>query len=138
MVIDTITSLIQAQPIISLIIISIIVTFFMTLVTWLVTDNEKMKDLRGRQKELQKQAREHQKNGNTDALLEVNKQIMMGMPEMMRHSFKPMLITFIPAIFIFSFLNATYKPILTGWWILYYIIVSIAASTVLRKLFKMA
>lgn len=134
-----ITELILANPITSLIVISILVTFFMTLVTWLVTDNEKMKELRQRQKELQKKAKEHQKNGNTDALLEINKQMMMEMPEMMKHSFKPMLITFIPAVIIFSFLNGVYRQTsLGGWWILYYIIISIIFSTIFRKLFKMA
>lgn len=134
-----ITELIQANPLISLVIISILVTFFMTLITWLVTDNEKMRELRQRQKDLQKKAREHQKAGNTDALLEINKQMMMEMPEMMKHSFKPMIITFIPAIIIFSFLNGAYKTTsLGGWWILYYIIFSIIASTIFRKLFKMA
>ncbi len=134
-----ITEFIRTSPLISLIVISAIVTFFMTLVTWLVTDNEKMKELKEKQKELQRKAKEHQKNGNTDALLEINKQIMMGMPEMMKHNLKPMLITFIPAIIIFSFLNGAYKTTsLGGWWILYYIIFSIIFSTIFRKLFKMA
>ncbi len=132
-----ITELILANPITSLVVISILVTFFMTLITWLVTDNEKMRELRARQKDLQKQAKEHR--GNQEKLLEINKQMMQEMPEMMKHNLKPMLITFIPAVIIFTFLRNVYNQTgLGGWWILYYIIFSIIASSVFRKLFKMA
>lgn len=133
-----ITELIKANPITSLIVISALVTFFMTFLTWLVTDKEKMRELRERQKELQRKAKEHQKNGNQDALLEINKQMMMEMPEMMKHNLKPMLITFIPAVVIFSFLNGVYRQTsLGGWWILCYIIFSLISSVIFRKVFKM-
>ena len=124
-----IVDFIYANPILSLAIIAFLVTFFITLVTWLVTDKERMRELKDRQKELQKKAREHQKNGNTDAMLEVNKQLMQEMPEMMKHSFKPMLITLIPILVIFSALRGIYRETsLGGWWILYYIIFSLIFS----------
>jgi len=133
-----ITTWILASPILSLIVISALITLFMTFATWLVTDKEKMRALKERQKELQRQAKEHQKNGNHAAMLEVNKQMMAEMPEMMKHNLKPMIITFIPAIIIFSFLNGAYRATsLGGWWILYYIIFSMIFSLILRKLFKL-
>lgn len=133
-----ITEWIIANPIVSLIIMSALVTFLMSFLTWLVTDKEKMRALKQRQKELQAKAREHQKNGNQQAFMEVNKQLMMEMPELMKHSFKPMLITFIPAIIIFSFLNGAYRQTsLGGWWILYYIIFSMIFSLIFRKVFKL-
>ena len=126
----------QANSILSLIIISFLITFFISFITWLVTDKEKMKELKSRQKELQKKAKEHQKNGNKDALLEINKQMMQEMPEMLKHSFKPMLITFIPIILVFSFLRGVYtETSLGGWWIAYYIVASMIFSIILRKVF---
>ncbi len=129
---------ILAKPIASLVIISALITFFLNLVTYLVTDKKKMKELKERQKELQRQAKEHQKKGNTDALLEINKQMMQDMPEIIKHSFKPLLITFIPIIIIFSFLKGIYNQTsLGGWWIFYYIIFSMIFSFIFKKIFRM-
>lgn len=104
---------IHAYPLIGIILFSLTISLLITLVIFFFTDREKMRELKTRQKELQKQAKEHQKNGNQDALLEVNKQLMREMPEMLKHSFKPLLITFIPIIIIFSWAHANiaYMPV---------------------------
>ena len=87
---------------------------------------------------IQKEAKEHQKNGNQERLLEINKQLMKEMPEMMKHSFKPMLITFIPIIVIFSLMRGIYSQTsMGGWWIAWYIGFSLVFSLALRKIFKL-
>lgn len=108
-----ITEFIHAHPFIGIILFSLLISLFITLIIFFFTDREKMRTLKERQKELQRKAKEHQKAGNQDALMEINKQLMLDMPEMMKHNFKPMLITFIPIIIIFSWANANvaYIPI---------------------------
>ena len=108
-----ITEFIHANPFIGIVLFSLTVSLFTTLVIFFFTDKEKMRELKERQKELHRKAKEHQKSGNQNALLEINKQMMMEMPEMMKHNFKPMLITFIPIIIIFTWANANiaYEPI---------------------------
>jgi len=113
MVLEFLAEFIHANPFIGIVLFSVIISLFITLIIFFFTDKEKMRALKERQKELQRKAKEHQKNGNQEGLLEINKQMMMEMPEMMKHNLKPMLITFIPIIIIFSWANANiaYLPI---------------------------
>lgn len=134
------------NPALSLTIIAVILTFFITLIYKLTTNQEKMKDMKEELKILQNQMKEHK--ANPKKMMEIQKQAMEKNLAYMKHSFKPTLYTFLPLIIVFSWLRTTYggdpNPILfklplLGWgltWIWVYIIVSIIASTVIRKLFK--
>ena len=53
-------------------------------------------------------------------------------------SIKQLIITLVPFLIIFRWLREIYTDIYGGWWILWYILASMVASTVYRKLFKMA
>jgi uncharacterized membrane protein (DUF106 family) len=129
-------SLIQASPKISIIVIGILVSFFITLVNYFVLDQDKMKELKVKQKTLNDEMKKHKDNPNK--LMELQKEMLSHASENMRHSFKPMLITFIPIIFIFAFLRKELAlTTIASSWIWYYIVSSIIASIAFRKLFKM-
>src|SRR3990167_8156705 len=111
-------SLIQVYPKISIIIIALLVSFFISLINYFVMDKEKLREIKAKQKALQKEMKEHQKAGNTAKMMEMNKELMGHSMEMMKHSFKPMLITFIPIILFFKYVRGIYaETSLGGHWI---------------------
>lgn len=135
MVIEFISSLIKAQPRISVIVIAVIVTFLSMLVTKYFTNQERMKELKEVQKKCQIKIKENK--SNPQKMMEIQKEMMACSMEMMKYSFKPMFITFIPIIILIGFLRNVYVgTIIQGSWIWYYIITSIAASFPLRKILK--
>ncbi len=140
MVIETINSFIVNYPPYALIIISSLLTLVSTLLVRHFTDQEHIKNLKKRQKELQKQIKEHTKKGEHHLLEDLNQEMMELSMKMMKASFsiKMMLITLVPFFIIFRWLRAFYIPIYGNWWILWYILISMVASTLYRKWFKMA
>ncbi len=70
-----------------------------------------MKEIKENQKRIQEEMKNHK--GNQEKLMELQKEMMQDLPEQMKHSFKPMLITLIPILLIFSWANAhiAYIPI---------------------------
>lgn len=130
-----ITELVTAYPKISVIVVSVIVTFISLLVTMLFTDRKKMAELKGKQKACQNLMKQHK--GNSAKLMEIQKEMMACSGEMMRMSIKPMLITIIPFLILFTFLRKLFVPIMGNSWIWYYIITSIVSSMILRKPLKM-
>ncbi len=116
----TITTIIQTNPRISIIVLSFIVTLFITIVNYFMTDRKRMKEIKEKQKKM----------------MEINKQMMEDMPEQLKHSFKPMLVTIIPLLILFKWLRATFAiTALAGSWFWWYIIASIVFSMILRKVF---
>lgn len=131
-----ITSIIQANPKISIIIIAAAVAFLSILVTMLFTDRQKMKELRDRQKKCQELMKQHK--GDVKKTMEVQKELMACSMEQMKSGFKPMLITFIPFIILFAFIKKVFAatPIASSWfW--YYLITAIVASMIFRKILKL-
>ena len=129
-----ILELIPAYPRISIIVLSLIVTLLITIVNFFMVDRTRMKEIRDKQKKL----REEMKNfkDNPEKMLEINKKMMEDMPEQLKHSFKPMLITLVPLLILFSWLRATFATtILASTWIWWYIGASIVFSIILRKVF---
>ncbi len=127
--------LIQQYPRTSIIVFSFIVTLFITIVTYFISDRDRMKELKEKQKKLQKEMKNYK--DNPEKMLELQKELMKDMPEQMKHSFKPMLITLIPLLLVFTWFRNIYNPLLGGWWIAYYIVASMIFSIVLRKIFKL-
>jgi len=128
----TITDLIQANPKLSIILISFLVTVFITIVRYYMTDKEKMKEIKERQKELRREMKEFR--DDPEKIMELNKQLMADMPEQMRMSFKPMLITLIPLLIVFGWMKATYAlTAISGSWLWWYIGSSIIFSIFLSK-----
>ncbi|MFH1063457.1 MAG: EMC3/TMCO1 family protein [Candidatus Woesearchaeota archaeon] len=101
-------------PLVSIVIISLLVSFLITIVYKFMTDQTMMKDLKTRQKEFQKKMKEHRQE--PDKLMKIQKQAMEVNMKYMTQSFKPTLITFIPIILIFGWLNANiaFEPIHPG------------------------
>lgn len=127
--------LIQAYPKTSIIIFSFLVTLFITLVTYFMTDRQRMREIKEKQKRIREEMKNHK--SNPDKLMELQKEMMADLPEQMKHSFKPMLITLIPLLIVFAFFRNVFNPLLGGWWILYYIVSSMIFSVILRKVFKL-
>jgi uncharacterized membrane protein (DUF106 family) len=131
-----ITEFLQANPKISIVVISLIVTFFSTLVTKWLTNQEHLKSLKKRQKELNEEMKKHK--DNKDKLLALQSEALKISGTMMKSSFKPLLATFIPFLILLYWLRAVFDPVMGGSWIWWYIISSIIASIAYRKILNVA
>ena len=128
--------LIQAYPKWSIIIIAGLVSLFISLINYFVMDKEKMKKAKERQKELQKQMKEHKHD--QAKVMELQKELMSGAMENIKHSFKPMIITLIPILVVFWWMRGIFvETAIAKTWLWWYIGTAIAASLVFRKLFKL-
>ena len=129
-------ALIQTYPHLSIIVLSLIVSFFITLANYFILDQDKMRASKERQKVLQAEMKKHK--DNPQKMMELQKELFSHTGEMMKHSFKPMLITFLPIIIFFGYLRGWYADTtLGGAWIWWYIGASIVGSIIFRKLFRM-
>ena len=140
---------VQAQPLPSIIVFSLLITSVLTFVYKKLTNQVRMKEIKDKQKELQKKAKEEK---DKDKIMEINKEMMKLSSEMLKMSFKPMLITFLPLILIFTGLRSLYSEAAVGnlvtWgtnlplvgdgagWFLCYIFFSFAFSLIFNKIFK--
>ncbi|MFH1451623.1 MAG: EMC3/TMCO1 family protein [archaeon] len=131
----TIIDLMTAYPIYSIAVFSIIVTLVSTLAHKWLTNQEHMKNLKTRQKEIQKELKSCK---DEDLLKELNMELMKLTGVMMKSSFRPMFVTIIPFIILFAWLRGIYVPLIGNSWIWYYIGFSIVSSMIFRKVFKVA
>ncbi len=132
----------------SLIGISLIITVLITLAYKFLTNQQRMKELKAEVKDLQAKMKESKED--KDKLMQLNQQAMGKNLEVMKHSLRPTLITFIPIIIIFSWLRNTYLPAgdLFSWnadiilfgsgigWLWTYILCSFIFSLIIRKVLK--
>ncbi|OIO80533.1 hypothetical protein AUJ84_03205 [Candidatus Pacearchaeota archaeon CG1_02_32_132] len=127
---------INAQPRTSIIIISILVSFFISLINFFVLDKEKMRTSRARQKELQQEMKKYK--DNPAKIMEMQKEMMTHVGDSFKHSLKPMLITLIPILLVFSWIRGVFlETTIAKTWFWYYLVSAIAGSLVFRKLFKL-
>jgi len=131
----TFTELMVSNPKVSIAVFSVIVTFLSTLAQKWLTNQEHLKSLKKRQKEIQKELR-----GCKDQCLmkELNSEMMKLTGVMFKSSMKPMFATIIPFLILFAWLRGIYVPVMGNSWIWYYIGYSLVASIVLRKVLKVA
>lgn len=135
---DFFLGIIQAYPRTSIIVISIVISFLISLVNYLVLDKAKVRELKERQKKIREEMKTHQKAGNHDKVLALQKDTLSDSMELMRHSLKPTLITMIPVIFIFAFLRGHFGATeIAKTWIWYYIGTAITSSIIFRKLMNL-
>src|SRR3989339_1161319 len=120
----SVTEMMVANPKISLAVFSVVVTLISTLVQKYFTDQEHLKSLKKRQKEIQAEIR---KTKEPSVMQELNLEMMQLTGVMFKSSMKPMFVTIIPFIILFTWLRSIYAPILGGW-IWYYLGYSIVAS----------
>ena len=128
-----IKELMIANPKVSIIVISFLVTLAMTLVTKKFTNQDRMKELKEIQKACQIKLKDSK--GDLKKQSEINKEMMECSMELMKHSFKPMFITFIPLIVLFWWIRGFYSGVLSSW-IWWYIGAGVISSIVLRKVLK--
>ncbi len=123
-----------------LMIVSLILTLLMTLATKFFTDQKIMKTLKDELKELQNGLKDTAQTA--EQKMHLQKNMMAKNMEYMKHSLKPMLITFLPIIVIFGWLRNYYiaigdpKVFFGISWFWSYMIFSIVFSILLRKLLK--
>jgi len=123
----------------ALAVISILLTLLTTLAYKYFTDQTLMKTLKTEMKEDQKRVKELKED--PDKAAQLTKQLMEKNMKYMMHSFKPMLFTFIPLIIIFGWLRERYVDYDFGYlglesWLWPYILISIIASIIIRKVLK--
>jgi len=126
----------------NLLVISFILTGAITLAYKYLTDQDKMKELKGEMKDTQKKMKEMK--DQPDKMMSMQKDAMKKNMEYMKHSMRPTLFTFIPIVIVFSWLRGHYtnlgNPVifLGLKWIWVYIIFSLVISIVLRKVLKIS
>ncbi len=130
--------IITNNPRISIVLISLAVTFFISLVNYFILDKERIKEIKERQKSIQAQMKQHQKEGSHQKVLELNKELMSHSMDMMRHTIKPMIITLIPILILFGFIRSTFNQTeIASTWFWWYIISAILGSLLFRKILKL-
>lgn len=113
--IDPIMSpLLNLDPLLAIFIVSSVLSILITIVYKLMTDQELMKTLKGDMKAAQKEMKNFK--DHPKKLMAMQKKTMDKNMKYMMHSMKPTLITFIPIILVFGWLNTNfaYEPILPG------------------------
>lgn len=131
------------KPLPFIILLSAILSFFVTLAYKFLTDQVLMKELKADLKKYQQQMKEAK--GDLQRLSELQKKAMEVNMRYMRQTLKPMLITILPFLAIFAWLRSVYGSVvvipLSFWpghlgWIGTYIIFSMIFTTLFRKLLK--
>ncbi len=131
----TFTEVMLSNPKISIAAFSIAVTFLSTMAQKWLTNQEHLKSLKKRQKEIQKELKSSK---DPSLMKELNAEMMKLTGVMFKSSMKPMFATMIPFLFLFWWLRSVYVPVMGNSWIWYYIGYSVVASIILRKVFKVA
>jgi len=127
--------LITSNPKLSIVVLSFLVTLVMTLITKKFTNQSRMKELKEIQKACQIKLKQDGVKGNVEEMQKIQKQMMECSMELMKHSFKPLLITFIPLLLFFWWIREIYTEVLPGW-IWWYIGAGVISSIILRKILK--
>lgn len=106
--------LLNLGPLPAILIVSFVISLLTVIVYKLMTKQDVMKDLKDEIKQMQKEMKTLKENPGK--MMELQKISMQKNFEYMKHSMKPTLITFIPLIIIFGWLNANlaYEPIKPG------------------------
>lgn len=132
----TITALIQANPKTGIILISLAMTALLTAVRALLSDKERMREIKTMQEEIRKEMKIHK--DNPDKMSELNSQMMKHFPEQMKQAMKIMLITMVPLIIIFSWVRETFAlTSIASSWIWWYIGFSMVFGFLFGKIFKL-
>ncbi len=128
------------NAVLSIIIISLIVSLTTSVFMKIFTDQERIKELKKRQKELNLKIRELQKKNEFSKIEELNKEVLDVSMQLMKSSFsgKQFLFTTIPLLFLFSWLRTTYVPILGNSWLWIYLASTLVSNIIIRKVLKMA
>jgi uncharacterized membrane protein (DUF106 family) len=106
--------LLNINPTLAIAIISLVISIFITFAYKYLTDQKLMKNLKEELKQIQKKMKDYR--DKPEKLMSIQKEAMEKNMKYMSHSIKPSLITLIPIIFLFGWLNANlaYLPLEAG------------------------
>ena len=129
---------VNINPLFGMVFISLILTLLVTLIYKYTTNQKAMKELKDELKSLQGKMKEHKEDNSK--MMEIQKEAMEKNIKYMKHTFVPMILTFLPIIIIFGWIKLVYVPLgkiffMFGW-LGTYIIFSIIFSYGLRKILK--
>ncbi len=107
--------LLVLKPLYVILILAFIITFLITLAYKFFTDQEEMQRLKDKMQDYQDKIKEAQQDDPEEAM-DIQKEAMQVNLEYMKHSIKPTIITFLPIIIIFGWMNShlAYHPIAPG------------------------
>lgn len=115
-------------------IIVAILSLLLTLAQKFLTDQKELKKLKEEHKEIQKEMKKYTDDKEKSAeLLKKSGPLTMKMLHLSMSAFA---YTGIPIILFFGWFRETLSPIYGGWWILYYIVVTMIFSSIIRKVLK--
>lgn len=136
----TIIDFMTENAVLSIIIIGLVASLITSIFMKIFTDQEKIKILKNRQKELNLKIRELQKKNEFSKIEELNKEVLDVGMQLMKSSFsgKQFLFTTIPLLLLFSWLRTTYVPILGNSWLWIYLASNLVSNMIIRKVLKMA
>jgi len=132
------------NPALSLAVISVTITFVITVLYRFLSDPKKLKDLRDRTKEINAKIKEMQKSNPEEAKKLTNEMLEITNKQMMA-SMKPMLATLLIAALYLPWMSEHFKgpvvmlpvsvPIFGAdlGWIMWFILISVPASQIMRK-----
>ncbi len=126
--------------------ISIALAIMSALVRKAVLDMKKLKQMKEEMKEQQRIMKEATKSGDTKKMQKAQEHLMKLTMENMKYSFKPMLITFIPFIIIFYWLQGQYSSVGTVatifsfdlGWLGWYLVISVISSLIINKILNVS
>jgi len=98
--------LLEMNSLLAISIIAFLITLAITVVYKYATNQDRMRELKKQIKDSQKKMKEKQKEGDIKGMRKIQGKMMPLNTELMKHSMKPTLYTFIPIIIIFGWLNA--------------------------------
>lgn len=95
-------------------IVSLLITIITTLVYKYTTDQKRLKEIKKEMKTLQEKQKKHR--NDPKKVNEITKEMFAKNSEIMKQSFKSMIYTIVPLLFLFSWLSATmaFQPIMPG------------------------
>jgi uncharacterized membrane protein (DUF106 family) len=104
----------RLPPLLAVLLISLLISVIMNLIYKWMTDQKKMKAMREELKKHQQDMKKHKQNPKK--MMEIQKKAMEINMNYMMQSMKPTIITFLPIILIFGWLNGNlaYEPIHPG------------------------
>ncbi len=106
--------LLNYNPFWAVFVLALVISIIVTLAYKVFTNQDEMKRLKERQKEFSKKMKTLR--DNPSEMMKVQKEAMSVNMEYMKHSFKVMLITMLPILLIFGWMNVNlgYEPIMPG------------------------
>ena len=121
--------------------IVLVLSILMTLVQKYCVDQESLKEIKKRQKEIQKEMKEYREH--PEKIAELSKEQFEFMGKMMKISMGSIVYTAIPFILLFrwlsdyfSLIDYSFFGVLSWFW--FYLLASIVFSSILRKILKVA